>query len=325
MHSPRSGCVGGCCQTVPPAPNPPPCPCPCLPSSAPPARSVMPEALEKWPVRVLAKLLPRHMQLIEQINTNWLASITDHVTTKAEAALAASKAEKAAAAKAAAAEKAAAAGEEAKEAEPAEEAEVSAEGSPWTAQRRTGQGRALDCPLLGYPLISTACPPQLLTCLPACLPACPPACPPACLPACCCRSPWRLLSRRASSPSASSRRTSGTRERCEPASQPHPASAPAAAGFLCHVFVTPLPSTAACVAWTPPCPPACLFSSPSCCCCGGCGCCQPSPPQPDPPMHPPTTLRAGWSTWPTWLWWAPLRSTAWRPSTRKSSRLTSSP
>lgn len=35
----------------------------------------MPEALEKWPVRVLAKLLPRHMELIEEINDRWLASI----------------------------------------------------------------------------------------------------------------------------------------------------------------------------------------------------------------------------------------------------------
>ncbi|KAI3432399.1 hypothetical protein D9Q98_003955 [Chlorella vulgaris] len=56
--------------------------------------TVMPEALEKWPVRVLAKLLPRHMQLIEQINSNWLDSITGHVTAKVEAELAASDAEK---------------------------------------------------------------------------------------------------------------------------------------------------------------------------------------------------------------------------------------
>ena len=33
---------------------------------------MLPEALEKWPVAVLSKLLPRHMDIIQQINKEWL-------------------------------------------------------------------------------------------------------------------------------------------------------------------------------------------------------------------------------------------------------------
>lgn len=33
---------------------------------------MLPEALEKWPVKVLGKLLPRHMDIIDRINTEWL-------------------------------------------------------------------------------------------------------------------------------------------------------------------------------------------------------------------------------------------------------------
>uniref|UniRef100_A0A1D2AFX8 Alpha-1,4 glucan phosphorylase n=1 Tax=Auxenochlorella protothecoides TaxID=3075 RepID=A0A1D2AFX8_AUXPR len=44
--------------------------------------TVMPEALEKWPVAVLQKLLPRHMEIIQRINDEWLASIREHVEAK---------------------------------------------------------------------------------------------------------------------------------------------------------------------------------------------------------------------------------------------------
>lgn len=67
--------------------------------------TVMPEALEKWPVAVLEKLLPRHMALIRTINDRWLASIKPFVESKVAAELAANppapkkKAEKEAGAK----------------------------------------------------------------------------------------------------------------------------------------------------------------------------------------------------------------------------------
>lgn len=37
--------------------------------------TVMPEALEKWPVRVLGKLLPRHMEIIDKIDSIWKDSL----------------------------------------------------------------------------------------------------------------------------------------------------------------------------------------------------------------------------------------------------------
>ena len=37
--------------------------------------TVMPEALEKWPVKVLGKLLPRHLEIIDKIDTIWKGSL----------------------------------------------------------------------------------------------------------------------------------------------------------------------------------------------------------------------------------------------------------
>ena len=37
--------------------------------------TVMPEALEKWPVKVLGKLLPRHLEIIDKIDSIWKDSL----------------------------------------------------------------------------------------------------------------------------------------------------------------------------------------------------------------------------------------------------------
>jgi len=42
---------------------------------------VMPEALEKWPVAVIGKLLPRHLEIIDKIDTIWKDSLKARTQT----------------------------------------------------------------------------------------------------------------------------------------------------------------------------------------------------------------------------------------------------
>ena len=37
--------------------------------------TVMPEALERWPVKVMKELLPRHVAIIERLDKEWCAPL----------------------------------------------------------------------------------------------------------------------------------------------------------------------------------------------------------------------------------------------------------
>ena len=42
----------------------------------------MPEALEKWPVKVLGKLLPRHLEIIDKIDSIWKDSLKARLVSR---------------------------------------------------------------------------------------------------------------------------------------------------------------------------------------------------------------------------------------------------
>ena len=43
---------------------------------------MLPEALEKWDVEVVGKVLPRHMEIIDEIDRRWRAEVAEFYTAK---------------------------------------------------------------------------------------------------------------------------------------------------------------------------------------------------------------------------------------------------